>query len=106
MLKAYVEGIKIYKTDGDFALKVRAKYTRRSNMDELREEWKEYVDVIPKAPYPAVDGIKAMLADLRGTFPETSSVDIRRFFDESFVKDLDNQDLLMVYIVRALNNFA
>ncbi len=89
VMKAYVEGIKIYKTDREFALKVGAKYTRRSNMDELQEEWKEYVDVVPKAPYPAINGIKAMLGDLSGSFPETSHVDIRRFFDDSFVRDLE-----------------
>ena len=89
VIKAYVEGIKIYKTDREFALKVRVKYTRRSNMDELQEEWKEYVDVVPKAPYPAINGIKAMLGDLSGSFPETSNVDIRRFFDDSFVRDLE-----------------
>ena len=89
VMKAYVEGIKIYKTDREFALKVGAKYTRRSNMDELQEEWKEYVDVVPKAPYPAINGIKAMLGDLSGSFPETSNVDIRRFFDDSFVRELE-----------------
>ena len=89
VMRAYVEGIKIYKTDREFTLKVRAKYTRRSNMDELREEWKEYVDVVSKAPYPAINGIKAMLGDLSGSFPETSNVDIRRFFDDSFVRELE-----------------
>ena len=89
VIKAYVEGIKIFKTDREFTLKVRAKYTRRSQMNELEEEWKANVDVVPKAPHPAIDGIKAMLGDLSGSFPETSNVDIRRFFDDSFVKELE-----------------
>jgi len=94
MMKAYIEGIKVFKTDQDFALKVRAKYTRRSNFDELREEWKEYVDVIPRVPYPTVEGIKAMLGDLRDRFPEADRIDIRRFYDESVVRELDKSGFI------------
>ena len=93
-MKAYLEGIKVYKTDPELALKVRAKYTRRSNVDELREEWKEYVDVIPRTPYPSVEGIRAMLGDLRGRFPEVDNVDIRRFYDEEFIRDLDKSGFI------------
>ena len=89
VIKAYVEGIKIYKTDREFALKVRAKYTRRSGMDELQQEWRMYVDVVPKAPYPAIDGIKTMLTDLTTTFPEARKIDIARFYDDSFVRELE-----------------
>ncbi len=89
VMKAYVEGIKIYKTDREFTAKVRAKYTRRSDMDELREEWRMYVNVVPKAPYPAIDGIKTMLADLNTTFPDARKIDIDRFYDDSFVRDLE-----------------
>ncbi|MBI4524367.1 MAG: ABC transporter substrate-binding protein [Deltaproteobacteria bacterium] len=89
VMKAYVEGIKIYKTEREFSLKVRAKYTRRSNMDELQEEWKEYVGLVSKAPYPTISGIKAMLGDLSGSFPETSNIDIRRFYNDRFIRDLE-----------------
>ncbi|MBI4527332.1 MAG: ABC transporter substrate-binding protein [Deltaproteobacteria bacterium] len=89
VIKAYVEGIKIYKTDAEFSAKVRAKYTRRSDMDELQEEWRMYVDVVPKMPYPTIDGIKAMLADLSSSFSEARKTDAARYYDDSFVRELE-----------------
>ena len=89
MIKAYVEGIKIYKTDREFVLKVRAKYTRRSDMDELQEDWRTYVNVVPKAPYPAIDGIKNMLNELSNRLPEARNVHIGKFLDDSFVRELE-----------------
>ncbi len=89
VIKAYVEGIKIYKTDREFTLKVRAKYTRRSDTDELQEEWRIYVNAVPKTPYPAIEGLKSMINDLSNRFPEARKIDSARFFDDSFVRELE-----------------
>jgi NitT/TauT family transport system substrate-binding protein len=93
-MRAFVEGIYIYKTKPDFSKRVIAKYMRVNDAEAVDDSYQFFSRLIPAKPYPPLDGIKEALAELgekdakaRGARPED-------FADMSFVKELDDSGFI------------
>ena len=93
-LRAFVEGIAFYKTRKSETIPLIKEFLRL-NDDAIAEESYEYFSrVTPAKPYPSVEGIRTVLAEMAATNPAAKSMKPEFFVDASFVKQLDDSGFI------------
>jgi NitT/TauT family transport system substrate-binding protein len=88
-MMAQTEAIARGKRDQSFALKVMGKYLRTADPAALAESYE--VDVqkyMLRIPLTTVEAMKSVLDDLSGRIPKAKDADPRKFFDDSFVRQM------------------
>jgi NitT/TauT family transport system substrate-binding protein len=88
-MMAQTEAIARAKRDKSLALKVMGKYLRTANPTALAESYE--IDVqkhMLKVPLTTVEAMKSVLDDLAGRIPKAKDTDPRKFFDDSFVRQM------------------
>jgi NitT/TauT family transport system substrate-binding protein len=88
-MMAQTEAIARAKRDKSLALKVMGKYLRTANPAALAESYE--IDVqkhMLKVPLTTVEAMKSVLDDLAGRIPKAKDTDPRKFFDDSFVRQM------------------
>jgi len=92
---AQTEAIARAKRDKNFALKVMGKYLRAANPAALAESYE--IDVqkyMLRAPLTTVEAMKSVLDNLAGRIPKAKESDPRKFFDDSFVRQLQTSGFI------------
>jgi hypothetical protein len=84
-----VEGIQFFKTQKQPTLKSLDAFARLGQPDLIEETYRHYHDILPRVPYPDLEGIHNVLNEIaakdaraRGLKPET-------FTDTRFLKELE-----------------
>jgi NitT/TauT family transport system substrate-binding protein len=88
-MMAQTEAIARAKRDKNLALKVMGKYLRTANPNALAESYD--IDVqkyMLRVPLTTVEAMKSVLDDLAGRIPKAKDADPKRFFDDSFVRQM------------------
>ena len=88
-IMAQTEAIARAKRDKPLALKVMSKYLRTTNPAALTEAYD--IDVqkyMLRVPLTAAEAMKSVLDDLALRIPKAKDADPRKFFDDSFVRQL------------------
>ena len=88
-MMAQTEAIARAKRDKNLALKVMGKYLRTTNSAALAESYD--VDVqkyMLRVPLTTAEAMKSVLDDLAGRIPKAKDGDPRKFFDDSFVRQM------------------
>ena len=88
-LQAVSEGVHIFKTDREDALKVMSKYTKVSDRKVLEDTYNENKDVHTIGLQPTVSGIKSILETLSANNPKAASARPEDFIDDRPVKQLE-----------------
>jgi ABC-type nitrate/sulfonate/bicarbonate transport system substrate-binding protein len=89
-MKAYLEGIYIFKTNKDTALKVLKKYTRLDDMSLVQTSYDEMSQrLIRRVPYPDREGIQTIIDQLAKTRPQMKNLNPGDFIDPSILKEID-----------------
>ncbi len=88
-MKAFVEGIHLFRTDKPGALKVLSKYAKTTDSELLEAYYREYANVFPRVPYPTLKGIQVILDDIAKTKPEVGKFKSEDLVDLRFVKELE-----------------
>jgi NitT/TauT family transport system substrate-binding protein len=94
-LMAQTEAIARAKRDKNFALKVMSKYLRTASASALAESYE--IDVqkyLLKVPLTTVDAVKSVLDDLASRIPKAKEADPKRFFDDSFVRQMQSSGFI------------
>jgi NitT/TauT family transport system substrate-binding protein len=86
-LQAYLEGLKIVRTDGEQAKQAIGKYTKLADGDDLDETYRTFLPAWEKIPYVSATGVQTLL-DF-STQPAAKSAKPEQFIDNSFVAELD-----------------
>jgi NitT/TauT family transport system substrate-binding protein len=94
MTRAIVEAISVYKLQKDFSKRVIAKYMRINDVEAIEDSYQFFVPLVPAKPYPPLDGIKEVLAELGEKDPRARSARPEDFADMSFVKELDDSGFI------------
>jgi len=92
---AQTEAIARAKRDKPFALKVMGKFLRTANPAALVESYD--VDVqkyMLKVPLTTVEAMKSVLDDLAARIPKAKDSEPRKFFDDSFVRQLQSSGFI------------
>ena len=88
-MMAQIEAIARAKRDKNLALKVMGKYLRTANPAALAESYD--IDVqkyMLRVPLTTVEAMKSVLDDLATRTPKAKDADPKKFFDDSFVRQI------------------
>lgn len=90
-LRAYVEAIKIFKTEPEYTLKALAQFTRVSDAELLKEAYDYNRNKIPDIPYPSLAAMQAVVDPLVAGDPKLSKVDAKSFISDRYLKKLEEE---------------
>jgi ABC-type nitrate/sulfonate/bicarbonate transport system substrate-binding protein len=93
-MKSLVEGIRYYKTHKNEALRSMSRYMKVKDPALIEAGYEFNVQEYQPKPYPSVGGIKASLKQISQTNPKAKDVNIDRFFDNRFVRELDQSGFI------------
>lgn len=90
-VRAYSEGIKLYTTSRETAIRVTAKYTRLPDVGILAGTVEYYAPRMSKVPYPTINGVKFLLEQIAVRNPKARELTPEAFVDLHFVKALEQE---------------
>src|SRR5215467_3033350 len=90
-MKAYLEGIYVFKTNKDLALNVLKKYTRLDDLSLVQVAYDEMSQrLIRRVPYPDREGIQTIIDQLARTRPQMKNLNPGDFIDPSILKEIED----------------
>ena len=90
-MKAYLEGIYVFKTNKDVALNVLKKYTRLDDMSLVQTSYNEMSQrLIRRVPYPDREGIQTIIDQLAKTRPQMKNLNPADFIDPTILKEIED----------------
>ena len=90
-MKAYLEGIYVFKTNKDLALNVLKKYTRLDDLSSVQVAYDEMSQrLIRRVPYPDREGIQTIIDQLARTRPQMKNLNPGDFIDLSILKEIED----------------
>jgi len=94
-MKAYLEGIYVFKTNKDIALNVLKKYTRQDDLSLVQVAYEEMSQkLIRRVPYPNREGIQTIIDQLAKTRPEMKNLNPGDFIDPSILKEIEDSGFI------------
>jgi ABC-type nitrate/sulfonate/bicarbonate transport system substrate-binding protein len=93
-IKAYVEGMHRYRTDRDFTVNVQAEYSGLADRTVAEETYDLTRPGMPLTPYPVVASLQVLLDFMSKEVPEAKNVDARRFVDDHFIRELEDNGFI------------
>ena len=90
-LRAYLEAVKIFKTEPDYTLKALAQFTRVSDMELVKEAYEYNKNRIPDVPYPSATAMQAVIDPLVEREPKLARVDAKSFVTDRYLKKLEEE---------------
>ena len=99
-LRAYVEAIKIFKTEPEYTLKALAQFTRVNDQELLKEAYDYNRRRIPDVPYPSLTAMQAVVDPLVAADPKLGKVDARNFISDRYLKKLEQEGFIQKLLGR------
>jgi NitT/TauT family transport system substrate-binding protein len=90
-LRAYSEAILYFHADREGTLEVMSKYLRRMNRESIAESYDNHLTIIPREPYPTLEGIQFILDELAKEDPRAKQLKPEALIDKSFIEKLDRE---------------
>src|SRR5690242_7466586 len=91
--RASVEAIHYFKNNKPQSLAILKKYAK-TDLSTLDSAYAYLKNAIPDMPYPTLDGMKTILAEMGRTRPEVLKYDAATMVDTSIVKAIDDEGFL------------
>ena len=99
-LRAYVETIKIFKTEPEYTLKALAQFSRVNDQELLKEAYEYNKTRIPDMPYPSLTAMQAVVDPLVAADPKAGKVDAKNFITDRFLKKLEEEGFVQKLLGR------
>lgn len=93
-IKAYVEGMHRYRTDREFTVRVQAEYSGITDRSVAEETYDLTQPGMPSVPYPVISSLQTLLDFMAQELPEAKDADARRFVDDRFIRELDENGFI------------
>ena len=94
-MKAYLEGIYVFKTNKDVALNVLKKYTRLDDLSLVQTSYEEMSQrLIRRVPHPDREGIQTIIDQLAKTRPQMKNLNPSDFIDPSILKEIEDSGFI------------
>ena len=90
-LRAYLEAIKILKTEREYSIKALAQFTRVQNLKAVQEGYDYFVKQLEPVPYPSVIAMQAVVDQIAETNPKARSVDAKNYVNDRYLKRLEEE---------------
>ena len=93
-IKAYVEGMHRYRTDREFTIGVQAEYSGIADRTIAEQTYDLTQPGMPRVPYPVVASLQTLIDFMARELPEAKNADARRFIDDRFIRELDENGFI------------
>jgi NitT/TauT family transport system substrate-binding protein len=93
-LRAYLESIKVLKTERDYSIKALGQFTRVQNVKALQDGYDYFVTQLSNVPYPSVEAMQAVVTQLAETNPKARGIDAKGYVSERYLKRLEDEGFL------------
>lgn len=90
-LRAYSEAILYFHANREWTLDVMAKYLRRMDRESIAESYDNHLTIIPKVPYPTLEGIQFILDELAKKDARAKQFKPEALIDKSFIEKLERE---------------
>ena len=90
-LRAYLEAIKILKTERDYSVKALAQFTRVQNLKAVQDGYDYFVNQLPNVPYPSAEAMQAVITQLAETNPRARAIDAKSYVTDRYLKRLEEE---------------
>ena len=90
-LRAYLEAIKIFKTEPEYTLKALAQFSRVDDQELLKEAYEYNKNRIPDVPYPSLKAMQAVIDPLTEADPKLGKIDAKNYVSDRFLKKLEDE---------------
>jgi NitT/TauT family transport system substrate-binding protein len=94
-LRAYLEAIKVMKTEKEYAVKAFAKFTRVQNVRAIQEGYDYFNNQLQPVPYPSVEAMQAVVTQIAETNPKARGVDAKNYVNDRYLKRLEEEGFVM-----------
>ena len=94
-MKAYLEGIYLFKTNKELALNVLRKFTRVDDLSMMQTAYDDYSQrLIPRVPHPNREGIQTIIDQLAKTRPQMKNLNAADFIDPTILKEIEDSGFI------------
>jgi len=90
-LRAYLEAIKIFKTEPEYTLKALAQFSRVNDQELLKEAYDYNRNKIPDIPYPSLSAMQAVIDPLVEAEPKLGKIDAKNYISDRYLKKLEDE---------------
>ena len=90
-LRAYLEAVKILKTEREYSIQALAQFTRVNNLKAIAEGYDYFNNQLQPVPYPSVEAMQAVVAQLAENNPKARGVDARAYVNDRYLKRLEEE---------------
>ena len=91
-LQAYLEGLKIARTDPELTKQIISKYTRMTNAEDVEETYQTFLKAWEKLPYVPPTAVQTLLNF--ATHPTAKTASPEQFIDNSILAELDRSGFI------------
>ncbi|MBI4528552.1 MAG: ABC transporter substrate-binding protein [Deltaproteobacteria bacterium] len=93
-LMAYLEGIKVLKSDPSVSMKILSRYTRVTDMASLEEAYRFYAAAVPDRPYVDVPSVQKVIDFYKKGRPEMAKLKAEQVIDMSVLQEIDQSGFI------------
>lgn len=90
-LRAYLESFRILKTERDYSVKALGQFTRVQNLKALQEGYDYFNNQLQPVPYPSVEAMQAVVAQIAETNPKARGIDAKSYVNDRYLKRLEEE---------------
>lgn len=90
-LRAYLEAIKILKTEREYSVKALAQFTRVPNLKAIQEGYDYFNNQLQPVPYPSLEAMQAVVAQIAETNPKARNVDAKNYVSDRYLRRLEDE---------------
>jgi NitT/TauT family transport system substrate-binding protein len=90
-LRAYLEAIKVLKTEREYSIKALAQFTRVQNLKAVQEGYDYFVKQLEPVPFPSVGAMQAVVDQIAETNPKARGIDAKNYVTDKYLKRLEEE---------------
>jgi NitT/TauT family transport system substrate-binding protein len=90
-LRAYLEAIKVLKTEKEYSIKALAHFTRVQNLKAISEGYDYFVNQLQPVPYPSVEAMQAVVAQIAESNAKARGIDAKSYVNDRYLKRLEDE---------------
>ncbi|HTM09063.1 MAG TPA: ABC transporter substrate-binding protein [Verrucomicrobiae bacterium] len=90
LLRAFLEAIKVLKTERAWSMQALAQFTHVNDMKVVEEAYESFKEQLPNIPYPPLEAMQAVIAQMAEMSPKARQADARAYINDRYLRQLEN----------------
>ncbi len=94
VVRSYVEGVHLFKTNSAVGMKIIEKYTRVKEPDIIEDAYNQFREYLESIPFVSRKGMEAILAEMADKEPLAKQAKVDDFLDMRFMNELEKEGFI------------